>query len=189
MGARSTQRPRPTGRMRPRDRIAGRCDRSNGGAGMSEREPGDVKNLDRYGHEALPWSRARDVLAATPDPAHPGVDRTFFLSTTRPDDRAHTAPVGALWYGGAVYFTSGDGTRKSRNLAQNPKGTISVRLEGIDVVLEGEASRVTDPETLEALASAYRAAGWPVHVEGDAFVAEYSAPSAGPSPWALYRFC
>ena len=155
---------------------------------MPEREPSAVTNLDRYGHAALPWSRARDGLAAKPDPEHPGADRTFFLSTTRPNGKAHSASVGALWYDGDLYFTSGDGTRKSRNLATNPTGTLSVKLPGIDVVLEGEASRVTDAQTLEALASDYRAAGWPVHVDGEAFTAEFSAPSAGPPPWALYRF-
>ena len=46
-----------------------------------------------------------------------------------------------------------------------------------DVVFEGEATKVTDPETLEALASEYRAAGWPAEVEGDAFTAPFSAPS------------
>ena len=155
---------------------------------MPEREPSDVKNLDRYGHDALPWSRARNLLATKPDPEHPGADTTTFLSTTRPDGTAHTAPVGALWHEGDFYFTSSDGTRKSRNLTQNPKCTFSVKLTGIDVVLEGEASRVTDTETIEALASEYRAAGWPVTVAGDAFTAESSAPSAGPPPWDLYRF-
>jgi hypothetical protein len=33
----------------------------------------------------------------------------------------------------------------------------------------------------------YRSGGWPVTVEGDAFTAPYSAPSAGPPPWHLYR--
>ena len=47
---------------------------------------------------------------------------------------------------------------------------------------------MTDPETLEALARDYRAAGWPVKVEGDALTADFSAPSAGPPPWDLYRF-
>ena len=155
---------------------------------MPERQPNDVKNLDRYGHAALPWSRARDLLAVKPDPEHPGGDTTFFLNTTRPDGSAHTAPVGALWHDGDFYFTSGDGTRKSRDLARNPKGTLAVKLKGIDVVFEGEATKVTDPETLEALASEYRAAGWPAEVEGDAFTAPFSAPSAGPPPWDLYRF-
>ena len=46
---------------------------------------------------------------------------------------------------------------------------------------------MTDNETLERLAARYRDVGWPVHVEGDAFTAPFSAPSAGPPPWHLYR--
>jgi len=55
-------------------------------------------------------------------------------------------------------------------------------------VLEGEATRVTDGPTLERLAALYREVGWPAEVAGDAFTAPYSAPSAGPPPWYLYRF-
>ena len=61
-------------------------------------------------------------------------------------------------------------------------------LEGIDLVFEGEARRITEPETLSALAELYTTLGWPVAVAGEAFTAEYSAPSAGPPPWDLYRF-
>jgi hypothetical protein len=150
---------------------------------MTDREPVDVTNLDRYGDPELPWSRARDVLAAGP----PGPEITFFLGTSRPDGRPHAAGVGALWDEGELYFTSGAGTRKARNLAANPACTISVKLEGIDLVLEGEATRITDAETLERLAGRYRDGGWPAEVDGDAFTAPFSAPSAGPPPWQLYR--
>ena len=34
----------------------------------------------------------------------------------------------------------------------------------------------------------YNEGGWPAKVEGDAFTAPYSAPSAGPPPWYVYRF-
>jgi hypothetical protein len=34
----------------------------------------------------------------------------------------------------------------------------------------------------------YRDIGWPAEVAGDGFTAPYSAPSAGPPPWHLYRF-
>ncbi len=73
-------------------------------------------------------------------------------------------------------------------MAANPACTISVRLEGIDLILDGEAARVTDDPTLQAVAAIYREAGWPCEVDGDAFTAPYSAPSAGPPPWYLYRF-
>jgi hypothetical protein len=60
-------------------------------------------------------------------------------------------------------------------------------LPGIDLVLEGKAVRITDAPTLETLAAIYRKLGWPAEVEGEAFTAPYSAPSAGPPPWYLYR--
>src|SRR5204862_3485341 len=80
------------------------------------------------------------------------------------------------------------GTRKSRELAANAACTISAALRGIDLVFEGQATRVTDGPTLDRLAALYRAQGWPAEVEDDAFTAPYSAPSAGPPPWHLYRF-
>jgi hypothetical protein len=151
---------------------------------MTDREPVEVTNLDIYGSDALPWSRPRDLLeAGTPQPGTP-----FFLGTCRPDGRPHSAGVGALWLDGDLYFTSAPAARKARNLAANPACTVSVRLEGIDLVLEGEATRITDQTTLERAAAAYREGGWPAEVEGDAFTAPFSAPSAGPPPWHLYRF-
>jgi len=51
----------------------------------------------------------------------------------------------------------------------------------------GKAHRVTDASTLERLAGRYREGGWPAEVDGDAFTAPYSAPSAGPPPRRLYR--
>jgi len=146
-------------------------------------EPVSTSNLDRYGSDALPWSRPRDILATET----PKTDLTFFVATARPDGRPHTAGVGAVWHDDVLYFTSGPGTRKSRNLVANPACSISVRLPGIDLVLEGEAERVTDPSTLEQLAGIYREGGWPAQVDGDAFTAPFSAPSAGPPPWYLYR--
>ena len=150
---------------------------------MAEREPAEVRNLDIYGSPALEWSRVRDVLAG-----NQSEHRTFFLGTVGPDGRPHAAGVGALWSDGDLCVVSGPGTRKSRNLAANPACTVSAALSGIDLVLEGEAARVADGPTLERLAALYRQAGWPAEVAGDAFTAPYSAPSAGPPPWHLYRF-
>jgi hypothetical protein len=82
---------------------------------------------------------------------------------------------------------SGPSTRKSRNLAANPACTIAMRLPGIDLVFDGEAARTTDPATLAAVAALFREDGWPAEVTGDAITAPFSAPSAGPPPWHLYR--
>ena len=146
-------------------------------------EPTTTRNLDRYGSAELPWSRPRDILAQDT----PGTALTFFVATVRPDGRPHSAGVGGVWVDDTLYFVSGPGTRKSRNLAANPACTVSVALRGIDLVLEGEAHRVTDRSTLERLAGVYRSGGWPAEVDGDAYTAPFSAPSAGPPPWHLYR--
>jgi len=157
---------------------------ASGDKAMTDRTPNEVTNLDRYGSAALPWSRPHDLLEKPQE----GSELTFFLSTTRPDGRPHSAGVGAIWHEGNIYFTSGPETRKSRNLAANPACTISVRLEGIDLILEGEATRITDQPTLEKLAKVYRDGGWPAEVKGDAFTAPFSAPSAGAPPWYVYHF-
>ena len=142
----------------------------------------ETKNLaDLYGLEPIPWSRALKALET-------GNQRneTSFLATTRPDGRPHLAGVGAVWEDGKVYFVSGDGTRKSKNVAENPTCSMAMSLPGIDLVIEGEAQRVTDDETLHRLAKRYADGGWPAKVEDGAFTYDYSAPSAGPPPWNLY---
>ena len=150
---------------------------------MADREPTETTNIDIYGNAALPWSRALKALAVPPTE-----NLTWFLGTVRPDGRPHATGVGAQYIDGDVYIVSGPGTRKSRNLAADPACTIAVRLKGIDLTFEGEAKRVTDAETLEPVAARYREGGWPVEVDEDAFTAPFSAPSAGPPPWYLYRF-
>ena len=150
---------------------------------MTNRTPIETRNLDIYGNAPLPWSRPLDILEA-------GIffGRPAFLGTTRPDGRPHAAGIGTIWLDGEIYFTSGPGTRKSRNLAANPACTISAGLATIDIVFEGEAVRVSDAVTLERVAASCRETGWPVQVEGDAFTGPFNAPSAGPPPWRLYRF-
>jgi hypothetical protein len=148
---------------------------------MTDREPIETTNLDIYGHDVFPWSRAHEQLAGGEGPG------VVFLGTTRPDGRSHAAGTGAIWHDGDFYMVIGPGTRKGRNLEGNPACTLACQVTGLDLVFEGEAARVTDASRLEALAARYRDQGWPVQVEGDAFTAPYSAPSAGPPPWNLYR--
>ena len=146
-----------------------------------------TKNLDRYGSDPIPWSRALDQLPAKDATGADAAPRTTWLSTVRPDGRPHTTGVGALWIDDRFYFTSGAKTQKSQNLAQNPNCVISVALADLDLVVEGTATRVTDEATLERLAKAYAAQGWPATARDGALTAEYSAPSAGPPPWDLYE--
>src|SRR5438874_5381245 len=98
----------------------------------------EEKNLDIYGNPPIPWSRALEALEAeTAKTGGAASHKTWWLGTTRPDGRPHSAGVGAMWADGKVFFVSGPGTRKSRNLAKNPSCVISVPLIGLDLVLRG----------------------------------------------------
>ncbi|NVI92033.1 pyridoxamine 5'-phosphate oxidase family protein [Actinomadura sp. BRA 177] len=151
---------------------------------MTDREPVEARDLDIYGAGELAWESVRDALVA----ALPKMETAAFLGTVRPDGRPHSAGIGPQWRDGDIFFVSGPGTRKSRNLAANPACTLSIRTPTGDVVLEGTAERVTDPAVLEPVAAGYREGGWPARVDGDAFTAPFSAQSAGPPPWHVYRF-
>src|SRR4051812_34215034 len=118
---------------------------------MSERTPSKTTNLDRYGSDALPWSRARAALAE----GSSGPDTTHFLGTIGPEGRPHVAGVGAVWLDGDLYFTSNLAARKARNLAANPACTIAVKVPGMDLTLAGTAVQVRDAATLERVAAIY----------------------------------
>jgi hypothetical protein len=148
------------------------------------------KNLDGYGTPPIEWERVRDVLASeiTQAPDDGGPNRhTMWLTTINPDGTPHVTPVGFIQLDGIWYFTSGPGTRKSRNLARDSRCVVSVATHPFDLVLEGSAARVTGADELRCLADEYNRQGWPAQVDGDALTAEYSAPSAGPPPWHVYK--
>lgn len=157
---------------------------------MSIGEPTAVRNLDGYGAPQIEWQRVRDVLdrKLTQAPETGGPNRhTSWLTTINEDGSGHVRPLGIVRVNGVHYFSSGLGTRKSRNLARDTRCVLSIATHPFDIVLEGTAERVTDPAELQHVAEAFAAEGWPASLEGDALTAEYSAPSAGPPPWHAYR--
>lgn len=149
-----------------------------------------AQNLDGYGAPLIDWGRVRAVLdhQLSQAPGTGGPDRhTHWLTTINSDGSPHVVPIGVVSHGGIWYFTSGPGTRKSRNLARDARCVLSVATHPFDLVLEGTAHRVTDRGELHSVTAAFVDDGWPAQVQGDALTAEYSAPSAGPPPWYLYR--
>jgi hypothetical protein len=147
-------------------------------------------NLDGYGTPPIEWEHVRDTLAAkfTQIPGSGGPDRhTPWLTTVNPDGTPHVRPLGTVQLDGVWYFTSGPATRKSRNLAANPRCVVSIATHAFDLVLEGTARRVLDTSELVAVATEFADNGWPCTLAGDGLTAEYSAPSAGPPPWHVYR--
>jgi len=114
---------------------------------------------------------------------------TRWLTTTNADGSPHVTGVGARWDDGAYWIVSGRTARKGRNPERDPRCAVSLSTKGYDVVVEGTAELVTDPDLVSAAAERYAAGGWPCEVDesGTALTSPYSAPSAGPPPWHLYR--
>jgi hypothetical protein len=96
-----------------------------------------------------PWTEARDRLAAA---------QTYWLATVRPDRRPHVTTIAAIWLDDTLFFTTGITERKAHNLESNTAVVVTTGnngFEGLDVVVEGEALRLTDQARLQRLADAY----------------------------------
>jgi hypothetical protein len=130
-------------------------------------------------YDVLDWSLALDHLTRS---------QLYWLTTVRTGGVAHVRPVFAVVSNGTLYSTTAATAHKTHLLEQRPQCTLATSTDGIDLVYEGIASRVSDRATLERVAAAYHAKyQWPVAVVGDAFTAPFGAPSAGPPPYHLYE--
>jgi nitroimidazol reductase NimA-like FMN-containing flavoprotein (pyridoxamine 5'-phosphate oxidase superfamily) len=99
---------------------------------------------------ATEWDETRRALETA---------ELFWICTVRADGRPHLTPLVAVWHDGAIHFSAGPGEQKAVNLSGNPHVILMTGCnrwdEGLDVVVEGDAVRVTDDETLERLAAAW----------------------------------
>ncbi|HEU5305787.1 MAG TPA: pyridoxamine 5'-phosphate oxidase family protein [Acidimicrobiia bacterium] len=99
---------------------------------------------------AVPWNDAREVLETA---------ELSWITTVRADGRPHVTPLVTVWDDDALHFCTGPEEQKAHNLAANPNVAVTTGAndwdEGLDVVVEGTAVRVTDRDTLERLARAW----------------------------------
>jgi nitroimidazol reductase NimA-like FMN-containing flavoprotein (pyridoxamine 5'-phosphate oxidase superfamily) len=106
---------------------------------MGEQEP--VTELGQFSSpnaSATDWERGRRELQDA---------ELYWLSTVRPDGRPHVTPLIGVWRDGALYFCTGPDERKARNLEQNPRCVLTTGrndLDGLDLVVEGRATTVSD---------------------------------------------
>ncbi len=102
--------------------------------------------------EATPWTGAEAALASA---------ELYWLTTVRADGRPHVTPLIGVHHDGAVHFCTGSGEQKARNLEHSAKVALTTGTNtwavGLDVVVEGEAVRISDNAKLQALADAYEA--------------------------------
>ena len=136
------------------------------------------------------WTAVVEKLEAGSAPAPEALNsRTTWLCTVNEDGSPHVTAVGALWVDGTFWFQTGTGTRKGRNVARDPRCSVAVSIHDADVVLEGDAARVKDPDAVARIAKAWADSGWPAEPDqsGSGITAPFNAPSLGPPPWNVYR--
>ena len=102
--------------------------------------------------DATPWAETRDVLERA---------ELYWITTVRSDGRPHVTPLIGVTQDGVPYFCTGLDEQKGRNLERNDRVALTTGnnawASGLDVVVEGQAVRVTDDEALQRLADAWEA--------------------------------
>jgi len=135
------------------------------------------------------WDAIAEKLAAGSAPAPDSHNaRTTWLTTVNDDGSPHVTPVGAVWMDGAFWFQTGD-TCKAKNVDRDPRCALAASIRGADVVIDGDAERITDADALTRIAKVWADQGWPaeVHEGGTGITAPFNAPGQGPAPWGVYR--
>jgi hypothetical protein len=97
------------------------------------------------GSGLLPWAEAERRLTESHD---------FWCATVRPDGRPHVMPVWGVWLDGGLWFSSGMRSRKARNLAVEPRCTLTTDDARNPVVVDGVAGQVIDRAGIEAFVGA-----------------------------------
>jgi len=93
------------------------------------------------GSGLLPWSWAADRLTSSHD---------YWLATVWPDGRPHVMPVWGVWHDNQLWFSSSGASRKTRNLAGEPRCAATTDDALAPVVVEGRAERDEEPGSLAA---------------------------------------
>ena len=121
------------------------------------------------------WADAQRSLAAA---------EVYWLSTVRVDGRPHVTPLIGVWHDGRLHFCTGRTEQKARNLEHNRHCAVTTGSSaldaGLDIVVEGEVVRVTDPAELERLADLWEekyGADWRFEVRDASFHSEAGGPA------------
>lgn len=96
----------------------------------------------------LPWSWAVERLTAS---------RNYWVGTTSDDGHPHSMPVWATWHDNRLYFSTGEQSRKARNLRRDSRCTVTTERADEAVIVEGTAEIESDTEVLAEFVSQYKA--------------------------------
>ncbi|MDA0256169.1 MAG: hypothetical protein DWG83_02920 [Chloroflexi bacterium] len=81
--------------------------------------------------------------------------RNYWIATTTPAGRPHSAPVWGVWLDGALWF--GTEGQKAKNLAATPYAVAHLDSGDDVVIVRGPVTRVEDAAALGAVVDAFRA--------------------------------
>jgi hypothetical protein len=94
----------------------------------------------------LPWKWAEQRLRKS---------HNYWLITVRPDGSPHAMPVWGAFADSMFCFSTGDKSRKAKNLAANPHCVICNERAEQAVIVEGIAQKITDRDRIKELNVAY----------------------------------
>jgi predicted pyridoxine 5'-phosphate oxidase superfamily flavin-nucleotide-binding protein len=101
--------------------------------------------------QPVDWSQVEEALAAA---------ELYWLTTVRKDGRPHITPLIGAWVDDGFVFCTGPEEQKAQNLVASTAVAVTTGVntwnDGLDVVVEGDAERVTGRDTLTRLADAIR---------------------------------
>jgi general stress protein 26 len=99
---------------------------------------------------ATPWPEALAALASA---------ELYWITTVRADGRPHVTPLVGVVHDGEAYFCTGLEEQKGRNLTRSPHVALTTGnntwTKGLDIVVEGDAVRISDDDELRVLARAW----------------------------------
>jgi hypothetical protein len=101
--------------------------------------------------EPVSWRQVSDALAGA---------ELYWLTTIRTDRRPHITPLVGAWVDDGFVFCTGPEEQKARNLEHGTAVAVTTGVntwkDGLDVVVEGNAQRLTGVQNLSPLADAIR---------------------------------
>lgn len=101
--------------------------------------------------QPIDWGQVSDTLSGA---------ELYWLTTVRKDGRPHTTPLVGAWVDDGFVFCTGPEEQKAQNLTHSTAVTVTTGAntwnDGLDVVVEGNAERVTGRDVLTQLADTIR---------------------------------
>jgi hypothetical protein len=97
------------------------------------------------GSGLIPWAEAERRLTVSHD---------YWCATVGPDGRPHVMPVWGVWLGEQLWFSSGLQSRKARDLAVDPRCTLTTDDAQNPVVVDGVAVQVSGAGGIAAFVDA-----------------------------------